>query len=170
MRKAFTLLEVVISITIFMIVLIFLYKVLDQTKKSNKQFKNTTLSIKYKNDLNSILVEDLLEKIENITILKDKEENSIIKFKSSNTYHNPFFNNITYMISSNSKLVRIESKDEFILSQTPIEFFDNAFIDILLEDIEYFEIVPSSSTQKKTYAFIIKQKDKSRVIFSTFEL
>ena len=118
MKKAFTLLEVIISITIFMILLIFLYKVLDQTKSSNKQFKTKESSIKYKNHLNSILVEDILERTDKIDIKVDNDKNSLIRFKSSNTYHNPFFNNITYMISSSNKLIRIESKDQFKLADT----------------------------------------------------
>ena len=167
MKKAFTLLEVIISITIFMILLIFLYKVLDQTKSSNKQFNTTTLNLKYKNDLNSILVEDFLEKTDKITIQIDRKKNTILKLKTFNTYHNPFSNNITYMISSNSKLLRIESKDEFTLSQTPIEFFDNAFIDILLDNVEYFEVLTANN---KNYAIIVKQKNKKRVIFNVFLL
>ena len=39
-KKAFTLLEVVISITIFMIILLFLYKTLDDTKLTNDKFES----------------------------------------------------------------------------------------------------------------------------------
>ena len=40
MKKSFTLLELIISITLFMIIVVFLYKTLDQTKHSNKLFSN----------------------------------------------------------------------------------------------------------------------------------
>ena len=169
MKKSFTLLEVVISITIFMILLIFLYKTLDQTKHSNKKFTNHTKDVKYENELNDIFLEDILESISNIDIKTDNDEHSLLRFESSNSYHNSFFNNITYMISSNSKLLRIESKDKFNFGETQIGFFDYAYIDILLEDIEYFEVKENSRKTENNYVFIIKQKDKERIVFNTYK-
>ena len=40
MKKAFTLLETIISVSIFLIIMIFLYKTLDATKYSNDIFKS----------------------------------------------------------------------------------------------------------------------------------
>jgi type II secretory pathway pseudopilin PulG len=167
MKKSFTLLEVVISITIFMILLIFLYKVLDQTKLSNKQFKQKSENLISTNNLYNIILEDISESYSKITLLKN-DKNTIIKFESNNTYHNSFFNHITYLISSSNKLVRIESKDIFNQSNTGIEFYDDAFIDILLDDIEYFEVIKTSDIKNKYYAFAIKQKDKNKVLFNTY--
>lgn len=169
MKKAFTLLEVVISISIFMILLIFLYKTLDQTKHSNKQFSTQKDKIVYENKLNSIFLEDILESKEKIDIKIDNEGNSLLRFISSNTYHNSFFNNITYMISSNNKLLRIESKNKFNLGETSIDFFDNSFIDILIEDIEYFE-VKEKINKSNNYVFILKQKGMKRMIFNTYKI
>ncbi|WP_122893648.1 prepilin-type N-terminal cleavage/methylation domain-containing protein [Arcobacter peruensis] len=165
MKRAFTLLEVVISITIFMILLLFLYKVLDQTKLSNTQFKTKEIDIKSTNQLSNIFLEDILEKTTKITFKIDNDKNTQITFKTSNTYHNPFYSYVTYLISSNDKLIRMESKDKFLFQDTPIEFYDNAFIDILLEDIEYFEVVSNDTN----YTIVIKQKNRDRLIFSAYE-
>lgn len=170
MKRAFTLLEVIISITLFMILLIFLYKTLDQTKHSNEQFLSYSLKQKNINHLNDVLLEDILEANSKIEIKEDNDKNSLLRFKSSNTYHNSFFNNITYMISSNSKLIRIESKDKFNFGETQIDFYDYAYIDILFEDIEYFKVKQSSKKSNKNYVFIIKQKDKKRIIFNTYKI
>ncbi len=169
MKKAFTLLEVVISITIFMILLIFLYKTLDQTKHSNQQFSKYSENLKYKNELNDIFLEDILESKSKIEIKKDNDKNSLLRFESSNSYHNSFFNHITYMISSNDKLIRIESKDKFNLAETQIDFYDYSFIDVLLEDIEYFEVKENGKKSNHNYVFVIKQKDKERIIFNTYK-
>lgn len=169
MKKAFTLLEVMISISIFMILLIFLYKTLDQTKYSNKQFINQTKKVEYKNDLNNIFVEDILESTSKIEIKLDNDKNSLLTFESSNNYHNSFFNHITYLISSNKKLIRIESKEKFNLGETEVGFYNNSFIDILLEDIEYFEVKENIINTNKNYVFIIKQKDKNRIILNTYK-
>ncbi len=165
-KKAFTLLEVVISITLFMVLIVFVYKTLDQTKHSNEIFEKQTKSIKDSNRLYNIFLEDIAESLQLETISYDKDKNARLVFTSNNTYHNPFYTNITYLISSNNKLVRIESKDKFKFANTSYEFYDNAYIDILLDDIEYFDI----KKDKKQYVFAIKQKNKKRVLYSTYLL
>lgn len=169
MKKSFTLLEVLISISLFMIMIVFLYKTLDQTKHSNKIFAKKEESIKADNRLYNIFLEDISESISRIKIIQDKDKNSIVTFKSNNTYHDAFYLNIVYLISSNNKLVRIESKDEFKYSSTPYNFYenDNSYIDILLDNIEYFELL---SRNNKQYVFAIKQKNKKRVVYNTFKI
>ncbi|UTJ05758.1 prepilin-type N-terminal cleavage/methylation domain-containing protein [Arcobacter roscoffensis] len=165
-KKAFTLLEVVISITLFMIFIIFVYKTLDQTKHSNKIFEKQTKTIKDSNRLYNIFLEDIAESTQTLSISYDKDKNARLIFTSNNTYHNPYYTNITYLISSNDKLVRIESKDKFKFSNTSYEFYENAYVDVLLEDIEYFDI----KKDKKQYVLAIKQKNKKRVLYSTYLL
>lgn len=166
MKKAFTLLEVTISITLFMILVLFLYKALDQTKHTNDIFEKKKEVVKEANSINKILLEDIAEIKSPIKIVFDDDKNSIVRFKSNNTYHNGFLNNITYLISSNSKLVRIESSDEFKMQNSLLDFYENAYIDILLEDIEFFEVKDT----KNEVLFIIKQKNKERELYKAFKL
>ncbi len=165
MKKSFTLLEVIISISLFMIILLFLYKVLDQTKFSNNLFSKKENYIISQNNLYDIFLDDILKSQSDINITRDKDKNSIVIFKSLNSNHNVYYTNITYLISSSSKLVRIESKDKFILSNSSQEFYNNAYIDILLDDIEYFEV--NYNKKDKNVVFAIKQKDKNRILFKT---
>lgn len=165
MKKSFTLLEVLISITLFMILILFLYKTLDQTKYSNKLFASKEQSLKSSNDLYDIFLEDVAQ-AKTIKIVPDRDNRSIVKLESSNTYHNSFYTNITYLVGSNSKLVRIESKDAFKEGLTPSEFYEDSFIDFLLENIEVFEVQKATNS----YLFAIKEKDKKRVLFNTYKL
>ena len=163
-KKAFTLLEVVISITIFMIILIFMYKTLDDTKLSNSSFEN---HINKKDDVNhlyKIFAEDIAESKGKIDFLQDRDKNSLVIFKSNNSFHNAFYSNITYMVSSNNYLVRIESKDKFQKEKSTLEFYNNSYIDTLQKDIEKFIVVQKDDK----VIFIIKQKDKEKIVFSTF--
>lgn len=171
MKKSFTLLEVIISITIFMIVLLFLYRTLDQTKYSNKLFASKQEYIKNVNHISNIIIEDVIEIIKNtkentsqIETSQDKNKNSRVSFKSLNTYHDIDFNYITYMVSSHDKLVRIESKTKFNFEKSEYDFYEieNAYIDILMDEIEYFEY--------SNNVFIIKQKNNDRIIIKTFQL
>ncbi len=168
MKKAFTLLETIISVTIFIIIMIFLYKTLDATKYSNNIFAAKINNLEKSNNLHNIFLEDLAETYLNsvIEISKDIKNNSIIKLESHNTYHNHFYKNITYMISSSNKLIRIESLDKFnekIISET---FFNNSYIDLLLEDIEYFE----AKNNGINYIFAIKQKNKDLVFYNMYQM
>jgi prepilin-type N-terminal cleavage/methylation domain-containing protein len=166
MKKSFTLLELLISITLFSIIVVFLYKTIDQTKHSNNLFSNKEQALKESNHLHNIFLEDIAES-SSITITSDKNKNSIIKIVTNNTYHNAFFNNITYLINSSKKLVRIESYQAFNeLQPMTLDFEANSYMDILLEDIELFELKNSGVN----YNFLLKQKNKDRSFFNTYKL
>ncbi len=166
MKKAFTLLEVVISITIFMIILIFIYKVLDDTKVSNKKFEEYVYKSENKNDFYKIFAEDIAESYGIISLSEDRDKNAIVIFKSNNSYYNPFYSNITYIISSSNKLLRIESKDEFQKEKSEIDFYNNSFIDILLEDIKKFIVLQKNDK----YVFIIEKKNGEKIMFTTLRM
>lgn len=166
MKKSFTLLELLISITLFMIIVVFLYKTLDQTKHSNELFLKKEEVLKQSNYLHNIFLEDIAES-SNITVIYDKNKNAIVKIITNNTYHNAFFNNVTYLINSSKKFVRIESYEVFNeLEPMGLDFYDNSFIDVLLENIEYFEV----KDDKVNYNFFIKQKNQDRLFFNMYKL
>lgn len=163
MKKAFTLLELIISITLFMIIVVFLYKTLDQTKYSNNLFFNKQELLKQSNYLHNIFLEDIAE-ASSITVIYDKNKNAIVKIVTDNSYHNSFFNNITYILGATNKLVRIESMKTFNTELKDDDFYQNSFIDILLEDIEYFDV----KNMQINYNFIIKQFNKNRIFYNTY--
>lgn len=163
MKKAFTLLELIISITLFMIIVVFLYKTLDQTKYSNNLFFNKQELLKQSNYLHNIFLEDIAE-ASSITVIYDKNKNAIVKIVTDNSYHNSFFNNITYILGATNKLVRIESMKSFNTELKDDDFYQNSFIDILLEDIEYFDV----KNMQINYNFIIKQFNKNRIFYNTY--
>ena len=165
-KRAFTLLEVVISITIFMIILIFLYKVLDDTKLTNKKFESHLYKKDDVNHLYKVLAEDIAESKGSISLSVNNDKNSIVIFKSNNSFHNSFYSNITYMLSSNNHLVRIESKNKFQKEKSGTEFYKNSFIDILYKNIEKFIVLKKNDK----VVFVIKQKEKEKMVFTTFIL
>lgn len=166
MKKSFTLLEVIISITIFMIMVLFLYKTLDEAKYTNKLFLKNKEKSQNMEEVYNILLEDFVQS-SNVSFSLDKEKNSIIKIETSNIYHNPYYKNVTYFVGSNFRLVRIESFEQFNATTPPtIDFFEKSYIDILLEDIEIFEIAKFSETK---YALVLKQKNKERLFFNLFK-
>jgi len=162
-KKAFTLIEVLISITLFTIIILFLYQALDITQKSNN-FYSEKLEIKQnENDLKKMFFLDFINKIDNkITLESDKNKNTIIKFKSINIYHNPFYTYITYLVSRESNLIRIESKSEFKSKNLSDDFFDSSYIDIIYNNINKFKI---EKKDNNIYIYI-ENKEKDRIYFS----
>ena len=150
---------------IYYLIIVFLYKTLDQTKYSNILFSKKQETLKESNHLHNILLEDVTESNSRPTVTPDKNKNLIVKINTSNTYHDAFFNNVTYLVGNTKKLLRIESEKVFTeLEAKNIDFYKNAYIDVLLEDIEYFEL----KNDGNNYNFVIKQKGKNRVIYNTF--
>ncbi|XPV70660.1 MAG: PulJ/GspJ family protein [Halarcobacter sp.] len=165
-KKSFTILELVISITIFMILLTFLYKVLDDTRVGNNKFEEHIKKSENTNDIYKIIVEDIAESKSQVEITQDKEKNNMVMFKTNNTYYDPFYENITYMISSSGDLIRIESKEKFQKLNSGIAFYTNSFTDILLKDIKKFYVI----NKDDKYMFIIDKKDKKRVVIPAFKM
>ena len=139
MKKSFTLLEVIISIGIFSILMIFFYKTLDQVSFSNNIFKEKEKSLYSNNRIYKIMLEDTLESSK-VEVLKDKNKNSVLKLISTNTFHNPSYKNITYLIDASNTLVRIESKLEFLLDKTSSEFYKDIYVDKIKDEVIFFNI------------------------------
>ncbi len=167
MKKAFTLIEVLISIVLFSIILLFLYKALDITKTSNHFYEKKIAVLKETNDVKSILYEDIAES-KSLIIDFDNNGYAILKLQSSNIYHNPFYKYVTYVISDNKSLIRIESAKVFNKNEVIDSFFNEAFVDILLLNIETFK-VSQTRDNKKIFSILFKQKEKKMVYFNTLQ-
>jgi len=139
LKKSFTLLEVIISIGIFSILMIFFYKTLDQVSFSNNIFKEKEKSLYSDNRIYKIMLEDTLESSQ-VEVLEDKNKNSVLKLISTNTFHNPSYKNITYLIDASNTLVRIESKLEFLLDKTSSEFYKDIYVDKIQDEVIIFSI------------------------------
>lgn len=155
--------EILIAISLFSIIVLFLYQTLDMTNKTNNFYSKKLDEKKEQNYIKQILFLDLLNKTDaTSTIKKDRNGNSIFAFKSENTYHNPFYENITYFVTRENNLIRIESLIAFNKDKIDDNFLDNAYIDILYKDIEKFKLVDN----KKKIAFYIQKKNKEKILFS----
>ncbi len=166
MKKSFTLLELIISITIFMIMTIFLYKTIDQTKYTNSIFSKKQESLEDINHLHNIFLEDIAEST-SVSVSIDKNKNSIVKIVTNNTFHNANFNHVTYLIGNTKKFIRIESLKVFNENElVNIDFFENVYIDVLFDDIEFFEI----KNDGINFNIFIKEKNKKLKYFNAYKL
>jgi len=115
MRKAFTLIELMVSISILSIIMIFLYKSYASLNHSNSFYKKEVSYIKSEQLKKRVLFLDFSLAIQTKTkidvINQDKKED-IVFLQSSNSIHKRYNPYIAY-IFKDSKLYRLESLREF---------------------------------------------------------
>ena len=143
--------------------MIFFYKTLDQVSFSNNIFKEKEKSLYSNNRIYKIMLEDTLESSK-VEVLEDKNKNSVLKLISTNTFHNPSYKNITYLIDASNTLVRIESKLEFLLDKTSSEFYKDIYVDKIKDEVIIFSI----NNINKDIKIAIKQENGSLEYINLF--
>lgn len=112
-RRAFTLIELLISVSILSIMIVFLYKSYASLNHSNNIYKKKSLEIKSHQIKKKVIFLDfslLLSK--EVKILNQDKYEDIAFFQSSNSLHKRYNPYIAYIIK-NSKLYRLEALKEF---------------------------------------------------------
>lgn len=114
MRKAFTLIEMMIAIVILSIVMIFLYKTYAMLNQSNKFYRTKINKIKLMQTKERIITLDFMLMIPNTLHIHHIHKNQdIVFFQTINSIHRRFYPYIAY-IDKNHKLYRLESSIPFI--------------------------------------------------------
>lgn len=140
MKKAFTLIEILIAITILSIMMLFLYKSYSSLNISNRFYKNELSQIKSGYLKKKVLFLDLSLAHKNKTkILHQDTKRDVLFLQSSHSIHkrhNPY---VAYVIED-SKLYRLESISEF--KAYPLSLTDEYVADYLGE-IDRFRVYTS---------------------------
>lgn len=109
MKKGFTLIEVLISVVILSIMMLFLYKSYASLNYSNKFYKAEVQLIKEEQLLKKVIFLDFsLALISSTTIMNQDKNSDIVMLQSTNSLHRMYNPYITYIINK-SKLYRLES-------------------------------------------------------------
>jgi len=165
MRRAFTLIELMISISILSIIMIFLYKSYSSLNRSNKFYEKEVLHIKKEELIKKVLFLDFALSLEkSVTILNQEKNQDIVFLQSSNSMHHRFNPYIAYVFKD-SKLYRLESLKKFV--SYPIEV-DAEFSAECLGEVESFRVY--KSTTKKAYLVHIDFKKDKDVLFKVKKL
>lgn len=132
MRSAFTLIELMVSITILAIIMIFLHKSYASLNRSNHFYKDQIVDVKTTQLKKRVLFLDLsLALPKSVKILNQDKKEDIVFFQTTNSMHkryNPF---VAY-IFKDSKLYRLESLRKFtsyplsLDAEFSVEFFGDA--------------------------------------------
>lgn len=140
MRKAFTLIEILVAITVLSIMMLFLYKSHSSLNISNRFYKNELGQIKNGYLKKKVVFLDLsLAAKEKTRILNQGPKEDVLFLQSANSIHkrhNPY---IAYIVQD-SKLYRLESIHEF--KTYPLGTADEYVADFLGE-VESFRVYMS---------------------------
>ncbi len=148
MKKAFTLVEIVISIFLFSLIMIFLYKSISNLRLNNKNLKNNHTKSKTFNKVLYQLKNDLILS----TKIKIYNSKNRIELITSNTFYQNSRPKVIWTILKQSKiLVRIENKkiDTTKIKVKSIKFYQTKKKNKILCYIE-------KNNNKKTIFEVIK--------------
>ncbi|MGK0256330.1 MAG: prepilin-type N-terminal cleavage/methylation domain-containing protein [Arcobacteraceae bacterium] len=157
MRKAFTLIEVIISISIFSVMLLAMYKTLNITKHSNAFLTDKLKYIDNVELVRKIIVEDVAESTSLVEISDEKKKNSKVSFITNNSYHFKSSVSVSYFLSENNNLIRTEATTHYKKEKKDV--------DILMKNVEKFLVLKTKEKDSNNYLFSIKLVDSDKFQF-----
>ena len=149
LRTAFTLIEMLISITIFSIMMLYLYNTYSSLNISNNNLKTEVDKIKKIDKIRKIIFLDFTLAIKGKVDIqnRDKDEDFVF-FQSSHSIHRRFNPYIAYMVKE-KHLYRLESLKEI----SSYELSSEAAFDI--EDLGEVKSFRVYKTTKKSQSFLV---------------
>jgi len=166
MKKAFTLIEVLVSVVLLGLISVFIASTISQTKNNNMLFEHKVNGDKKLEFLVDILYNDIyFSKSLTVTGLK---KYSVLYIKSKNSIYGIDEPYITWLVlKEKNKLIRIESARKITLPVKE-ELKKFLFIDEVIKDCEHFTI--NISKDKKKILTYLHVKDKKPIIFEIEKL
>jgi type II secretory pathway component PulJ len=149
-KVAFTLVEVLISITLLSLVLLALYKSTDLMRASNLQLFKHLQKASSTLKGSSTLYKDLMHADHNITISTEEKFHRLTISNTSHSLYGLAQAKVVWLVyKTNNTLLRIEGGEYDI----PLKNEERVEIDVIAKDIELFKIY-KSKTKRKVLAMI----------------
>ena len=156
-RKAFTLLEVLISIALLGIVIVALFSAVDMMQSSNENLSKYLEKSKKITKTSKVLYLDMMGSDGNITIQKDEFSRVCIEETRNSLYALPTAKVCWIVLKKDRTLTRIEGN----AYQLPLNAEERVEIDPIMSDIEVFDVYH----EKDKILVLIQQKEKEPISF-----
>ena len=163
-RRAFTLIELMVSIALTVIVVLFLYKALATQEISNKVLAKNAASLHQTDQIFDLLYRDFLESNETKIATTFNKDYNILYLATKNSLHNIPFAYVVYYVNAKDKtLVRLESAYPLKLP-VDLEKIKYIFADTLIDKITKFRVFQSQqeNSQKRKELLPGEAPPKSR--------
>ncbi len=160
-RSAFTLIEILISITLLSIVLIGLYSVLDTQRRSVDIIKNTLDKSIDHDRVIMVLYNDIISSDGNLTLKKGERDTLCIESTRNSLYGLGLAKVCWLVLKDNDTLIRTEGNDY----KLPLGLEDNVEVNRVLKGVKIFDITRSKDgnvlavikeTRKEPYSFLLQ--------------
>lgn len=160
-RGAFTLIELMVAISILSIMMIYLYQSYASLNLSNKNLKNEITSISSVQKLKKVIYLDFsLALYKSVKIQNRERDEDVVFFQSSHSIHKRYNPYIAYIVKEN-KLYRLESLREFKEYQLAR---DGEFDVDYLGEVESLRVYKSSDDKKEIYLVHIDFKSLEDIL------
>jgi prepilin-type N-terminal cleavage/methylation domain-containing protein len=156
-RKAFTLLEVLISIALLGIVIVALFSAVDMMQNSNEHLSKYLEKSKKTTEATKVLYLDMMSSDGNITIEKDEFSRVCIEETRNSLYALPAAKVCWVVLKKDNTLTRIEGN----AYQLPLNSEERVEVDLIMSDIEIFDVYH----EKDKILVLIQQKSKEPISF-----
>jgi prepilin-type N-terminal cleavage/methylation domain-containing protein len=160
-RKAFTLIELMISISILSIMMLYLYQSYASLNRSNVIVEKEVEGLLGTQKLKKVLFLDFTLALSQSVLIQNRETNEDFVFlQSTYSIHKRFNPYIAYIVKEN-KLYRLESLKKF---QTYELSADSVFDVDFIGKVDSFRVYKSSSSEKESYLLDVDFKNMEDLI------
>lgn len=162
-KKAFTLLEILLSVVIIVIIFTYIYGSFSLSWTTTKKIQEVSKDVEKRDKIISLLYVDYIHKLDQAISTK-KDEYDQLDLKTANSLHSLLEAYVKYrVVDYNGKnyLVRLEGKKQFTLEDE-----DEFFIDVILADVDYFKVVTSKENGADYIKIFIKSKNVKDIYFT----
>jgi len=160
-KKAFTLIELIISIVILSIMMVFLFESYSQLNRSNEIFVDESENISRVELLKKTLYLDLTTALKkSVLIINQDKQTDILFLQTSNSIHKRINPYVAY-IFKDKKLYRLESLKK--MSEYPL-VSDSEFVADELGNVKIFRIYKSNNSKQELYLLHIQFENEEEIL------
>ena len=161
MRKAFTLIELMVSIAILSIIMLFLYKTYAQLNISNKIYASKVQEMqKYERIKKSLYLDLSVAKFGTVQTLNQDKKVDIVFMQTSHSLYKRVMPNVAYVVKE-KKLYRLESLEPF--KEYPL-VADSNFVSEFLGEVEIFRLYKSNEANTELYLLHAEFKEYGEIL------
>jgi len=160
-KKAFTLLELMIAITILSIMMIFLYKSYATLNLSNKNLHRETVILTSMQKIKKVIYLDFLVALSKSTLITNRsKKEDFISLQTSHSLHGRFHPYVTYILKEEN-LYRLESLKQIKSYDLSV---DDTFNIDKIEGVKTFRVYKSSNAKDEQYIVHLEFKEKNDIL------
>jgi len=156
-RKAFTLIEVLISVALLGLIIVPLFSVVETMRMSNKNLLHSLEKSQKVTKATKVLFMDILSSDGRLTLKKDEFTRLCIEETKNSLYGLPVAKVCWLVLKNKNTLTRVEGYNY----KLPLKFEDKVEVDTVMMGLELFDIYHT----KDKVLVLLKEKDKTPISF-----